>query len=48
MAELGAQMLSELAVRQAKAKEKDYKLSDSEGLYPLRSVSGPARLKRVS
>jgi len=26
-------MLSELAVRQAKAKDKDYKLSDSEGLY---------------
>jgi hypothetical protein len=29
---LGAQMLSEMAVRQAKAKDKDYKLSDSEGL----------------
>lgn len=26
-------MLSEVAVRQAKAKDKDYKLSDSEGLY---------------
>lgn len=35
MAELGAQMLSELAVRQAKAKEKDYKLSDSEGSVPV-------------
>lgn len=26
-------MLSEVAVRQAKPKDKDYKLSDSEGLY---------------
>lgn len=39
-AELGAQMLSELAVRQAKAKEKDYKLSDSEGLYLFVAKSG--------
>lgn len=29
----GAPMLSEMAVRQAKAKDKDYKLSDSEGIY---------------
>ncbi len=26
-------MLSEVAVRQAKPKDKDYKLSDSQGLY---------------
>ena len=34
-------MLSEVAVRQAKPKDKDYKLSDSEGLYLY--VSGVAR-----
>ena len=33
-------MLSELAVRQAKAKDKDYKLSDSEGLYLFVAKSG--------
>lgn len=33
-------MLSEVAVRQAKAKEKDYKLADSEGLYLFISKSG--------
>jgi hypothetical protein len=26
-------MLTELAIKNAKAKDKDYKLSDSEGLY---------------
>jgi hypothetical protein len=30
---LGASMLSETAVRQAKGRDKDYKLSDCEGLY---------------
>jgi hypothetical protein len=33
-------MLSEIAVRQAKAKDKDYKLSDSEGLYLFVAKSG--------
>ena len=33
-------MLSEVAVRQAKARDKDYKLSDSEGLYLYVSKSG--------
>jgi hypothetical protein len=33
-------MLSEMAVRQAKAKDKDYKLSDSEGLYLFVAKSG--------
>ena len=33
-------MLSELAVRQAKAKDKDYKHSDSEGLYLFVAKSG--------
>ena len=33
-------MLSEIAVRQARARDKDYKLSDSEGLYLYVSKSG--------
>ncbi len=33
-------MLSELAVRKAKAKEKDYKLADFEGLYLFVAKSG--------
>ena len=33
-------MLSEMAVRQAKAKDKDCKLSDSEGLYLFVAKSG--------
>jgi Arm DNA-binding domain len=37
---LGAQMLIEVAVRQAKAKDKDYKLSDFQGLYLYIAKSG--------
>jgi len=33
-------MLSDVAVRQAKAKDKDYKLSDSEGLYLFVTKAG--------
>ena len=37
---LGALMLSEVAIRQAKARDRDYKLSDSEGLYLFVAKSG--------
>lgn len=40
MSNLGALMLSEIAVRQAKPKERDYKLSDAEGLYLFVAKSG--------
>lgn len=40
MLNLGALMLSEVAVRQAKPKERDYKLSDAEGLYMFVAKSG--------
>ena len=33
-------MLSEVAVRQAKGKDKDYKLSDAEGLYLFVTKAG--------
>lgn len=40
-------MLSERAVRQAKAKGKAYKLSDSEGLYLFVVKSGPPLRGRI-
>ena len=33
-------MLSEIAVRQAKPKDRDYKLSDAEGLHLFVAMSG--------
>jgi hypothetical protein len=36
----GAQVLTDLKARQAKAREKDYKLSDSGGLYLFVTTKG--------
>ena len=37
---LGHKMLTEMCIRQAKPKDRDYKLGDSEGLYLFVAKSG--------